>query len=419
MKVSLKYTILLLLSIFVILFSGTGAHIAFAEDPTPTPTPTPATSSDDGKVQDLQKQIADLQNKISTLQGQKKTLSSQISVMDSQIRLTQLRISATKQEIATLTKDITTTTKKIDNLEKELDMLTEVVLNRIVATYEVGSLQTFQILFASNGFSDFLSRVSYLRIAQANDKKLIYEAQQAKIDYVNQKEIFEDKKIKVESLQKQLVAYTTQLDQDKSVKQRLLVETQGSEATYQQLLAQARAQLAGFQKFAQSQGGATILSNQTVCDDWGCYYNQRDSNWGETPLNHTGYTLASAGCLVTSMAMVYTHYGYKNATPQTINSIPENFASYEPAWLKKTITVDGKTTSRISASIDDELNAGRPVIVGISYDGGPIADHFVVIISGSNGNYKMNDPFTPNGKNINFSDHYLVGSIKEIEKIIF
>ena len=159
------------------------------------------------------------------------------------------------------------------------------------------------------------------------------------------------------------------------------------------------------------------MSNQTVCNDWGCYYNQRDTQWGATSLNNTGYTLASDGCLITSMAMVYTHFGHRNVTPLSINSNPLNFASYYPAYLNRVIVADGTQSTRISSAIDSELSAGRPVIVGISYDGGPLPDHFLVLVSGSNGSYKMNDPYTPNGANIPFTDHYSVGSIREIDRI--
>ena len=168
-----------------------------------------------------------------------------------------------------------------------------------------------------------------------------------------------------------------------------------------------------------SQGGATPLSNQTVCDDWGCYYNQRDTQWGSIGLGGSQYTIASDGCLVTSMAMVYTHYGHRSVNPITINANPSNFASYNRAYLLKTITADGATSTRASSIIDGELSAGRPVVVGISYDGGPIADHFVVLLSGSGGNYMMNDPFTPNGHNIAFTSKYSVGSIVEVDKVSF
>ena len=82
-------------------------------------------------------------------------------------------------------------------------------------------------------------------------------------------------------MQQQLETQNQQLAQQKQAKDTLLAETQGQEAIYQQLLAAAKAQLAGFSSFASNQGGATILSNQTVCDDWGCYYNQRDGQWGD------------------------------------------------------------------------------------------------------------------------------------------
>ncbi len=394
---------------FLILFFLIPANKILAQEVTPTPTPSPNTQ----QIQDLQGQINDLQNKINDLENQKKTLSSQIAVMDNQVKLTQLRINATERQITDLGLDIDTANKKINNLENSLQKLTGVLINRIVATYEVGTIQPLHVLLSSNNATNFFTRLNYLKVAQEHDKKLIFDTTQAKNDYSNQKEIFEDKKRKVEDLQAELEAYNTQLEQEKKAKQTLLAETQGSEANYQRLLSAAQAQLAGFSRFVTSQGGASILSGQTVCDDWGCYYNQRDSQWGNVPLNGTKYTLASDGCLVTAMAMVYTHLGRRNVTPLTINSNSSNFASYYPAYLNKTISADGMTTSRIFASIDSELSAGRPVIIGIG--AGP--DHFVVFISGSGGNYKMNDPFVPNGHNINFTDHYSISNIRSIERV--
>lgn len=405
MSIIRKIQLIFLLILFFLL----PANKIFAEDPTPAPTSPPNTQ----QIQDLQGQINDLQNKINDLENQKKTLSSQIAVMDNQVKLTQLKINATERQIVNLSLDIDTADKKINNLQRSLQKLTGVLINRIVATYEVGTVQPLHVLLSSNNASNFFTRLNYLKIAQEHDKKLIFDTTQAKNDYSNQKEIFEDKKRKVEDLQAELEAYNTQLEQEKKSKQTLLAETQGSEANYQRLLSAAQAQLAGFSRFVTSQGGASILSGQTACDDWGCYYNQRDSQWGNVPLNGTKYTLASDGCLVTSMAMVYTHLGRKNVTPLTINSNPSNFASYYPAYLNKTISADGMTTSRISATIDSELSAGRPVIIGIG--AGP--DHFVVFISGSSGNYKMHDPFVPNGHNINFTDHYSISNIRSIERI--
>lgn len=410
--------ILFVIFIFsVLLFYFVGS--VSAEDPTPTPTPTPTTTTDNSKEKsDLQSKINDLQNKVADTQKQEKTLSSQISVMDNQVKLTEFRIESTQEQIDNLEKDISTATKKISMLEKSLDELTKVLLNRVVATYQAGSIDPIQGMVLSKNASDLFTKMNYLKLIQEHDKELLYETQQAKTDYANQKNIFEDKKKKIEALKIQLEAYTKQLDADKKNKQVLLTETQGSEANYQRLLNEAKAQLAGFSRFVLTQGGASILSGQTKCDDWGCYYNQRDSQWGNNSLNGTQYTLASDGCLVTSMAMVYTHYGSRNVNPQSINSNSSNFASYYPAYLKYSISADGKSSQRVGTTIDATLRNGDgdPVIVGVHAYGGT---HFVVLVSGSDGNYIMNDPFVENGYKISFNSHYSVGSIFEINKVVF
>ena len=191
-----------------------------------------------------QEKVTCLENKVNDLKGQTKTLSSQISIMDSQIRLTEARIEANKREIFNLTLDIDTTTKKISTLADSLNKIIGVLLNRIVATYEAGRVHPLEMLLSSRDASNLLARLNYLRIAQAHDKKLIYDVQQAKNDYTNQKEIFEGKKRKIESLRLQLEAYSKNLEQQKVAKQHLLIATQDDETRYQQLLAQAKAERA-------------------------------------------------------------------------------------------------------------------------------------------------------------------------------
>lgn len=407
-------------------------HSVFADDtPTPTPTenttqtptPTPDSSktSNIGDCSDNHISIADcpsyLQNKLNDLQGKDKTLSSQIDIADNQVKLTEAKIENTQKQISDLEKDINITKDKISNSEGDLDKTSHAFVGRAKAVYQVGTVDPWQVLLTANTLNNFFTRLKYLKIVQLFDKRNIYAAEQAKVSYSNQQDILEVKKKQQEALGVKLQAYTDQLNEDKAAKKLLLTETQGSEANYQKLLSAARAQLEGFRNFTITQGGASLLSGQTSCDDWGCYYNQRDSQWGGMAMG--SYTLASDGCLVTSMAMVYTHYGHRSVTPITINSDSSNFAPYERAWLSKTITADGKTSRRDNADIDATLASGNPVVVGISYDGGPSADHFVVFISGSGGNYQMNDPFTPNGHNISFRDRYPNARIVEYEKVVF
>lgn len=399
------------------LISFCGGRI-YAEDATPTPSSTSQTSN----ISDCSNNhvsVADcpsyLQNKLSDLQGKDKTLSSQIEIADNQIKLTEAKIERTKDQIDALEKDIDITKSKISSSEGDLDKTSHAFVGRAKAVYQVGTVDPWQVLLTSNTLDNFFTRLKYLKIVQLFDKKNIYAAEQAKVNYSNQQDILVDKKKQEEALNEKLEAYTDQLNKDKTAKKQLLTETQGSEATYQRLLSAAKAQLAGFSNFVAAQGGASLLSGQTSCDSWGCYYNQRDSGWGAMALNGTQYTLASDGCLVTSMAMMFTHYGHR-ITPVDINSNSSNFASYYPAYLLFTISAGGSTAQRVGNAMDSALANGDPVVVGINAYGGT---HFVVVKSGSNGNYIMNDPYLPNGHDVNFTDHYSTGSIFSVQKVVF
>src|ERR1035437_5986547 len=198
MSSGIKKIVLLLL---VTVLLSVSAGIVHSQTVTPAPTPTPDTSA-------LQAQIQQYEQKIASLQGQEETFSSEIALMDNQIKLTEYRIEATQEQITSVTLDIDTTSKKITSLQGTLETTITVLLNRIVATYEVGTIQPFQILLTSSNASDFFSRLNYLKLAQAHDKQLIYDTQQAKNDYSNQKNIFEDKKKQLAGLQQQLQAQT-------------------------------------------------------------------------------------------------------------------------------------------------------------------------------------------------------------------
>ena len=235
---------------------------SFAQTETPTPTP-----DNSGKLTDIKKRIAELEGKIAGLQEQEKSLASQISVMNNQIKLTEYRVDATKSEINELGDDISVATSKVSNLEKSLDDVTKVLLNRIVSTYEVGSVEPIHLLFSANDISDFFTRANYLRAVQAHDKKLIFETQQAKNDYQNQKAIFEDKKARVEALKVQLEEYSKQLDADKKSKQDLLNVTKNDERRYQQLLSAARSErnaIEGVVSGIQLVNGTPVTKGQAI-----------------------------------------------------------------------------------------------------------------------------------------------------------
>jgi peptidoglycan hydrolase CwlO-like protein len=367
-------------------------------------------------IQECNSQISEYTSQLSKLGKESKTLSDAISVLNLKMNLIQRQIDATQFQIQLLQRDIESLTGKISLLEGELNNLTNALLENVAASYKRRNIDGLQTLVSSRNFSDAIAAYKYLSVSQKYRQDLLFKTTQTKVEYDQEKSTKEQKQKEIAALKKQYERQKLDLAQQQKAKRDLLAQTKNSEANYQRLLAEAKAQLAGFSAFTTAAGGASLLSGQTSCDDWGCYYNQRDGQWGAMSLNGTQYTLASDGCLVTSMAMILTHYGHRGVTPVGINANPNNFASYYPAYLLYTIQVDGVTAQRASTVLDSFLSSGHPVVVGMRFSGG--RTHFVVIKSGSNGSYIMHDPFLPNGKNVNFTDHYAVGNIYEIHKVI-
>lgn len=393
-------------AIFGFLFFHQQANFVIAQTvdtPTPTPDPNQQTSSiDECASHNISvKDCPDyLQGKLNDLSGQEKTLSSQIAVMNGQINLTQARIYSTQQQISDLTLNIDTASHKITDIQSSLDSLTKILLNRVVSTYEIGTIQPIQILLTSNDVGNFLKRLNYLKIAQAHDKRVVFDAVQAKNDYENQKNIYQDEKQKVEALKSQLEQYTTELNQQKADKQRLLTATQGNEQTYQNLLEQAIAEVSGFTSFVTAAGGG-LTTFGTGSNGW--YYTQRDPQWGARLLPGSSSSVLQAGCAVTSVAMVCRSYG-QGVTPGTMVSNSSYFINGD-LW-NWAFSCSGKTTDWFSPSQDavrSYVNNGTPVILRLV---APSVSglHFVVAWKWDGSDFIIHDPYY--GPDKRFSDRY-------------
>jgi len=368
---------------------------------------------------DLQKTIADLQNKIAGLQSQKDSLSKQIGLLDSQITLTTLEIDDTKRKIAALDTEIQELDSQILTLEDQKTRRLEMLIHRIPLSYKRAVAPQFGWLLFSSNFTELLTRAKYLSQIQEGDALLYKQLQLTQNDFNTRKDAREKKKDEQEALKAQLDQKTAQLAVQKSEKQTLLSQTQNDEKKYQALLSAAKAQLASFASFATSQGGG-LLSGQTHCDDWGCYYNQRDSEWGNVLINNSNdcggpCSIARVGCLITSVAMVANHNGVTDIRPVDIAvSDPNNF-SVGTAMLRYTISVKGRTIARSDVSLTPENVSKGPLIVGVRY--GPFGTHFVVIKDFKDGKYIMNDPYQANGHDMVFTDSYSIGSVFEVNRV--
>jgi len=168
-----------------------------------------------------------------------------------------------------------------------------------------------------------------------------------------------------------------------------------------------------------SGGGSTerlILDATPLNDGWGAYYNQRDTRWASASVGAATYPVWKIGCLLSDLAMVYSHFGYGSTTPATIAAHTEWFNG-SGAIFNSALKVPGHSTSIVMnpdpSWIAAQVSAGHPVIVGMNLPKG--TTHFVVL-TGRNGasDYWTNDPWEQNAMHVTFSgDWFTRGPVYE------
>ena len=124
-------------------------------------------------------------------------------------------------------------------------------------------------------------------------------------------------------------------------------------------------------------------------------------------------TVGEVGCYLTSVAMIHKKYG--SSTSPLIVAANRNYFFSNTALMLTPPAPNGYTYKRYdyfkTDIIDNELSAGRPVIVHVRVNNG-YGGHFIVLISGSGGSYTMHDPWY--GADLNFASHYSTGMISSL-----
>lgn len=378
---------------------------------------TSQSDEEEQRIGELTKTINDLQQKISQSQSEQQSLSSAIGVLDYQVLLNEKEVEKTQYQIDVLERQIVSLSDRIEGLEVSLAELSKMLLDRVRTQYKQSQADPVTLFFASTGITEFIKEQRYLLQAREHTQDLLLTTEYKRQVYNDEKQVKEEKQSQIESLKKTLDQKKAQLQQQRTEKQRLLSVTKNNEQTYQRLLNEAQAELGSFRSFTTTQGGG-VLPEQHSPDGW--YFSQRDERWAGMCIGASCGTrnegkMLEVGCLVSSVAMVKKKYG-ENVTPITIAANSGYFFSNTAYMLRPWPAPAGKKyvfSGYNQTTLDTELREGRPVIVHLrvsTRDG-----HFVVLKSGSGGDYTMHDPWE--GYDKKFGDFYSLGQIDQMALI--
>jgi len=364
---------------------------------------------------DLEKQIDIYIQKLNELGTSKNTLANQIQILNSQYELTLLKISQTENSIISLEKEINNLMTEISKLDIQLNELSTIYVFQIIQNYKLQKkVPPFAFLISSK-LNTFLEQHKYISNVQKSSQNNLINMETIRNNYNNQKIIKAKKQDEMETLQKTLASQKINLNNQKASKNNLLETTKNDEKKYQQLLSEAQSQLAALKNFSSSVGGNTCLSSVPGTGSDGNFYSQRDPRWCNQYIGLSKDTIGAVGCYINSISMLYKKLGH-DISPSSYAANSNNFWS-NTAYMTNPRPPSGYIYKQVPyniSTIDSELNNGRYVIVQVRMAN--IAGmHFIVIIGGSNGNYKIHDPWF--GSDLNFNDRYSPGLVMSLRLI--
>jgi hypothetical protein len=136
------------------------------------------------------------------------------------------------------------------------------------------------------------------------------------------------------------------------------------------------------------------------------FYSQQDPKWkGQLLGTDKSSTIGSYGCLLTSMTMVSSTYGF-DITPELMNDKMRQAGGFQgafvmPVFISKALPgmrqvnyIDCSNQPAPLAEIDSYLVAGKPVIVEVDYSpNAGIQNHWIVLMGKKGDDYVIQDPW--------------------------
>lgn len=299
-----------------------------------TACPSDDPCKDKGSASDKVSCYADIVN---TCSSQRESMAAQIVYLSTKISLTSAKIESGKEKIASLQKDIEDLTNKIEGLEKSLTKITGLFINRIIGTYKNGTPSYLDLLLTSNRFADFFGRFKYIQTIQAHDRKLLFQLQNSKVNFQDQKLLREEKRKELAGLQAQLEKEQATLAIQKKEKELFLATTKNSEDRYRQELAAAKREQENIQK------AASILSSAGVA---------KHVSRGEVigVMGNTGFSTGA-----------HLHFSVYNLRESDLNKFDFNLGYENPANIlaSRQMTFDPSACDDVSSSSRETKSIGN------------------------------------------------------------
>lgn len=195
------------------------------------------------QIEEIQKQIDAYQQQINLTSSKAKTLNDEIGRLNALINKIQLEIKGLALQINKTDSEINVTQKSIEETLGQISLQKDALSSALVDLYRIDQENLTEILLKHPQLSDFFNKVKTMDDAQNTLRTSIISLKDLKADLEKKQGDLQDKKSELQQLKTLQESQKTNLDQSKSTKNKILKDTKGEEAKYQQLVKASQEQI--------------------------------------------------------------------------------------------------------------------------------------------------------------------------------
>lgn len=156
------------------------------------------------QLEETQKKLKATQNAIKQTQTQKKTVAKQVEALDSKLNITELELENVEGQLTGLESQIVITKRDLERASQNAVGQKDTLMKRVRVMYETGSVGYLAVVLDSTSFSDFISRMDYLKKIMNYDVDLLKNMKAHRDNIAEQKVQLQSELDKKEKLKQEI-----------------------------------------------------------------------------------------------------------------------------------------------------------------------------------------------------------------------
>jgi len=361
--------------------------------------------ADEATCVKLNKQTRIYENILKLNDKQQDTLSNQLDYINQQQDKNQQDLQGAVNELDDLSSKIGVLERNIADKEKSIEYQKKILAGLMQSYYEYDQQGLLKIILLDQNLSDSLSSSDYIEQSGVKVTEMLADIHKNREDLIkNREELKQDYKESAK-LKDELQYTKSNLQLTESQKQSLLLQTQGQEQKYKDLLAhieEQKKELFNFSEASNLQEVFDSLKNYPKPDKkyWAStawYFSQKDSRWANQRIGNSKSLMKDYGCAVASVSMVFRKFGSSTDPGKMAKEkiFYYDLIKWPASWSPNISLVSSVSHGNVNwTKIKSEINDGNPIIVYIKKTNGR-GGHYVVITGYDKDEkkYVVHDPY--------------------------